>query len=182
MSLLKRLLGIDSGGDDDESNSPTIARIAEALDGMPKERAHYIAAFAYVLARTAHADLRIEDSEVEAMNRATASLGDLNDDEAKLAVEIALSQTREEGGTANYLVTRKFRDMSTRETALRTRRMSLCDLSCGRQHLHHRERRGIQDRGRAGTHTPRNERTKIRLEGTPRRVPGASEEVNCANA
>jgi uncharacterized tellurite resistance protein B-like protein len=115
MSLLKRVLGIDSGGDDDESDSPTIARIAEALDGMPKERAHYIAAFAYVLARTAHADLRIEDSEVEAMNRATASLGDLSDDEAKLAVEIALSQTREEGGTANYLVTRKFRDMSTRE-------------------------------------------------------------------
>jgi hypothetical protein len=73
MSLLKRLLGIDSGGDDDESDSPTIARIAEALDGMPKERAHYIAAFAYVLARTAHADLRIEDSEVEAMNRATSA-------------------------------------------------------------------------------------------------------------
>lgn len=115
MSLLKRFLGIDLEGDRGESESPTLERIASVLEGMPKERAHYIAAFAYVLARTAHADLRVEDSEIDAMIRATSSLGNLEEAEAKLAVELSLTQTRNEGGTANYLVTRKFRDMSTRE-------------------------------------------------------------------
>lgn len=115
MSFLKRFLGIDLEADRSESDSPTLDRIASALEGMPKERAHYVAAFAYVLARAANADLRIEASEIDAMVRATSSLGGLSEEEAKLAVEIALHQTRDEGGTANYLVTRKFRDMSTRE-------------------------------------------------------------------
>lgn len=119
MSLLKRLLGLDADTDAkdgaSDTDSPALARIIEVLDGMPRERAHYLAAFACVLARVAHADLRIEDSEVDAMVRATASLGDLREDESKLVVEIAQTQSREEGGTANYLLTREFKKISTRE-------------------------------------------------------------------
>lgn len=80
MSFLKRFLGIDLEADRSESDSPTLDRIASALEGMPKERAHYVAAFAYVLARAANADLRIEASEIDAMVRATSSLGGLDDD------------------------------------------------------------------------------------------------------
>lgn len=119
MSLLKRFLGIDVGpsakDDGSATESPALARIIEVLDGLPQERAHYLAAFACVLARVAHADLQIEDSEVVAMVRATASLGHLAEDESKLVVEIAQTHSRDEGGTANYLVTREFRNISTRE-------------------------------------------------------------------
>jgi uncharacterized tellurite resistance protein B-like protein len=67
------------------------------------------------LARVAHADLSVKDSEVEAMVRATASLGNLGEDESKLVVEIAQEHSRAEGGTSNYLITREFRNISTRE-------------------------------------------------------------------
>ncbi len=115
MSLLKRFLGLDTGEDDSVPESPALARIIEVLGGLPHERAHYLAAFACVLARVAHADLKIEDSEVDAMVRATASLGNLGEDESKLVVEIAQAHSRDEGGTANYLVTREFRDISNKE-------------------------------------------------------------------
>jgi uncharacterized tellurite resistance protein B-like protein len=116
VSLLKRFLGIDV--EDDRSESAALDKIIAALDGMPPERAHYLAAFAYVLGRVAHADLRIEDSEVDAMVRATTSLGSLTESESKLVVEITLSQARDEGGTSNYLITREFRKISTREQRL----------------------------------------------------------------
>ena len=118
MSLLKRFLGIDVQDDHSNTESKALDRIIAALDGMPPERAHYLAAFAYVLARAAHADLRIEDSEIEAMVRATTSLGNLSQSEAELVVEITLSQTRDEGGTSNYLITREFRKISSREQRL----------------------------------------------------------------
>jgi uncharacterized tellurite resistance protein B-like protein len=85
---------------------------------MPRERAQYVATFACVMARIAHADLKIEDSEVTAMVRATASLADLGEEESKLVVEIAQAQSRDEGGTTNYLVTREFKKISTREQRL----------------------------------------------------------------
>lgn len=115
MSLLKRFLGLESGENDPETGSPALARIIEVLEGMPRERAHYLATFACVLARIAHADLKIEDSEVDAMVRATASLGELGADESKLVVEIAQAHSRDEGGTSNYQITREFRKISTRE-------------------------------------------------------------------
>ncbi len=114
MSLLKRFLGLDV---DDASTTPSpgLDRIITALEGMPPERARYLAAFACVLARVAHADLEVDDSEVEAMRRATASLANLSDEEAALAVDIAVNHTVEHGGTQNYLVTREFKEMANRE-------------------------------------------------------------------
>lgn len=116
MSLLKRFLGLDDEGTQAApSASPGLERILEALESMPDDRARYLAAFACVLARVAHADLRIEESEVDAMRRATASLGKLSDAEASLVVEIAVSHTREHGGTSNYQITREFKSISNRE-------------------------------------------------------------------
>ena len=114
MSLLKRILGIDSGSET-AIDSPVVEKIVTSLKGMEKDRAHYLAAFACVLARGANADLRIEDSEVSEMICATSSLGGLADEEARLAVEIALAQAREDGGTAGYLLTREFRSISSKE-------------------------------------------------------------------
>jgi uncharacterized tellurite resistance protein B-like protein len=116
--LLKRFLGLETGEAEPVSESPALTRIIEVLKALPHDRAHYLAAFACVLARVAHADLKIEDSEIDAMIHATASLGDLGEDESKLVVEIAQEHSREEGGTTNYLVTREFRDISTKEQKL----------------------------------------------------------------
>jgi hypothetical protein len=40
-----------------------VAGIAQALDGLPPERARFVAAFAYHLGRIAHADDTLTDAE-----------------------------------------------------------------------------------------------------------------------
>jgi uncharacterized tellurite resistance protein B-like protein len=92
-----------------------VRRIAAELDRLPPETAKYLAAFAYVLARIAHADLSIDESETREMEKIVASLASLSDSEAVLAVQIAKTQARMLGGTENYVVTREFRSVSTPE-------------------------------------------------------------------
>lgn len=102
-----------------DADTETVRRIAARLEGLPEAERNFVAAFAYVLARVANADLRIEESEARAMERVVAESSDLGPAEAALAVEIAKSQARLAGGTENYVVTREFRRISTPEQRLR---------------------------------------------------------------
>ncbi len=116
MSLL-RFLGVekDSANDRESGDTASVRRIAAKLNQLDRAKAKYLAAFAYVLARIANADLDIDDSETEEMERALSALSGLSEGEVALAVEIAKSQARTLGGTENYVVTREFRVISTRE-------------------------------------------------------------------
>lgn len=115
MSLL-RWLGLGGNGDGEErGETETVRRIAARLERLDADRARYLAAFAYVLARVAHADLSIDDTEAAEMERIVATLADLDPEETTLTVEIAKSQARLLGGTENYVVTREFRGMATPE-------------------------------------------------------------------
>jgi uncharacterized tellurite resistance protein B-like protein len=121
MSLL-RFLGLGESGEP-EARSPepesgdtdTVRRISAQLERLDPVTSKYLAAFAYVLARIANADLEIDAPETEEMKRAVHCLAHLSDAEAALVVEIAKSQARLLGGTENYIVTREFRRVSTRE-------------------------------------------------------------------
>ncbi len=116
MSFLLRFLGLSSeegatGGGD----TGVVRRIAAQLERLEPGAARYLAAFAYVLARVANADLNISETETEAMQEILEGKAGLSADEAALAVEIAKSQSRLLGGTENYRVTREYRELSTRE-------------------------------------------------------------------
>ena len=116
MSLLRFLgLGDDPAGgkNDGRGDTNTVRRIASQLERLDAQTAKYLAAFSYVLARVANADLEIDDAETEAMARSIRRLASLSDGEVSLVVEIAKSQARILGGTENYVVTREFRRMST---------------------------------------------------------------------
>lgn len=116
LSFLLRWLGGGAGdGGSQGSETEAVRRIAARLESLPPERARFLAAFAYVLARVAHADLRITDTETAAMEQAVAGVAGLAAEETALAVEIAKSQARLLGGTENYVVTRRFRELSQRE-------------------------------------------------------------------
>jgi uncharacterized tellurite resistance protein B-like protein len=118
LSLLRFLgLGGEERGASRESRSETetVRKIAARLERLDPEMARYLAAFAYVLARIAHADLSIDSKETAAMEGIVTKLADLAPEEAALVVEIAKSQARLLGGTENYVVTRQFREVSTRE-------------------------------------------------------------------
>jgi uncharacterized tellurite resistance protein B-like protein len=117
VSLL-RFLGLTGDRDDGRSASgdtETVRRIAAELERLEPDAAKYLAAFAYVLARVAHADLSIDESETGEMERIVRALSHLSEGETALAVQIAKSQARLLGGTENYVVTREFRRLSTRE-------------------------------------------------------------------
>ena len=121
MSLL-RFLGLGSearAADTERGETETVRRIASRLDALEPEVARFLAAFAYVLARVAHVDLHIDETETEEMQRIVERIGELRPPDAALAVEIAKSQTRLMGGTENYVVTREFGRVASREERAR---------------------------------------------------------------
>lgn len=115
LSFLLRFFGVGHEADSETPETETLRRIAARLEQLPAGRARFLAAFAYVLARVAHADLRITETETRAMEQAVADVAGLAPEETALAVEIAKSQARLLGGTENYVVTREFRRLSERE-------------------------------------------------------------------
>ena len=116
MSLF-RFLGLEEDPEKnrDAGDTESVRRIAANLERLEPNRAKYLAAFAYVLARVANADLEIDPTETTEMERSLAAISDLSESEIALAVEIAKSQARLLGGTENYVVTREFRKISTPE-------------------------------------------------------------------
>ena len=120
MSFL-RYLGLQ--GDDTSASASaarredtdTMRRIASELDALPEDRASHLAAFAYILGRIAHADSEFSETETRKMQEIVRDLGHLPEALAVLVVEIAKSQVRVFGGTDNFLVTRRFKEMTTRE-------------------------------------------------------------------
>jgi uncharacterized tellurite resistance protein B-like protein len=115
MSLLRFLGLADRGAKREQSESETVHRIASQLERLDPTQAKYLAAFAYVLARIANADLRIDAAETAEMEGAVHRIAGLTEAEAALVVQIAQSQARNLGGTQDYVVTRQFRQISTRE-------------------------------------------------------------------
>ncbi len=93
----------------------TVREIVRRLDTLPPEQARYLAAFAYILSRVAHADLTISDQETRRMERILVARGHLPEPQAALAVAIAKAQAEAAGGTEDFLVTREFRQLATRE-------------------------------------------------------------------
>jgi uncharacterized tellurite resistance protein B-like protein len=118
MSFLLRFLGLaerPATADEAGTETETVRRIAARLERLETGKARFLAAFAYVLARVANADLHISDTETDEMLRLVSGSAGLTEEEAALAVEIAKSQARLLGGTENYIVTREFRRMASRE-------------------------------------------------------------------
>ena len=100
------------------SETATVRRIVEALEQQEPETARYIARFAYVLSRVAHADREISPEETRTMERIVMERSGLPEAQAILVVQIAKSQNVLLGATEDYLVTREFARTATREQKL----------------------------------------------------------------
>jgi uncharacterized tellurite resistance protein B-like protein len=118
MSLLKNLFGLTASTSQTEEgtgDTETVRRIVGELEALDAETARYLAAFAYILGRVAHADLDISEDETRKMEQIVHDLGHLPEGQAILVVQIAKSQNKLFGGTENFLVTREFRQIATAE-------------------------------------------------------------------
>ena len=87
----------------------------DALDRLEPERARFIAGFAYILGRVAHADRETTTDETRSMERLVAERSGLPADQAVVVVQIAKSQNRLFGATEDFLVAREFGEVATLE-------------------------------------------------------------------
>jgi len=101
-----------------DTETSTVRRIVGRLEALPPHDARYLAGFAYVMSRAAHADLDISELETRAMERFAVELGRIDEAQAVLVVEMAKLQARHHGATEDFLVTREFGRHSSREQKL----------------------------------------------------------------
>ena len=97
------------------AETETVRKIVRELDHLPAERARFVAAFAYILSRVANADLSISDEETRSMEAIVIKHAELPQDQAIIVVQMAKTQSLLFGGTENYLVTREFNRIASRE-------------------------------------------------------------------
>jgi uncharacterized tellurite resistance protein B-like protein len=96
----------------------TVRKIVDSLEHMDTERARYLAAFAYILSRVARADLKVSPEESRIIEQQVREHGGLTEDQAILVSQIARHQQILFGATEDFLVTREFNRISTREQKL----------------------------------------------------------------
>ena len=131
--MFRRFLGLDRAaardarlpeGDEAEAlpgsaaETATARRIVARLEQLAPEDARYLACFAYVMSRAAHADLHVSEEETAVMEAFAVRYGHLDASQAVLVVEMAKLQARIHGATEDFVVTREFRDISTPEQRL----------------------------------------------------------------
>lgn len=97
------------------ADTETVRKIAAALDRLDPDRARYVAAFAYILSRVARADLVIGDEELRKMESLVREKAGLPEEQAVMVVQMAKTQNALFGGVENFLVTREFEKIATRE-------------------------------------------------------------------
>lgn len=119
MKSILHFLGLDGyHSEPAATETDTIRKITRQLDQLPPERARFVAAFAYILGRVAHADLNISAEETEAMEKIVVEETGLPTEQAVIVVQMAKSQNRLFGGTENYLVTKEFNRIASHEEKL----------------------------------------------------------------
>ena len=118
MASLLRFLGINDNRAPQDQAGDVLQPIAQKLDELQPERARFFAAFAYLLARIAGADLKVQDAERGAMKKALQESAGVSAEEATLTMEIAATAMEDLGGSYNFLVAREFGEHSTHEERL----------------------------------------------------------------
>jgi uncharacterized tellurite resistance protein B-like protein len=115
LKSIRAWLGIDRP---DEPEFAPLRDTLEALDHLEPARARFLAAFAYLLGRVAHADQQVSAEETRAMERLVREQGALTDEQAMVVVQLAKTSNLLFGGSANFLVARQFAELATYEQKL----------------------------------------------------------------
>jgi hypothetical protein len=98
-----------------QAETESIRRISEELGAMPLEQRRFVAGYAYVLARAAHADMAVSSAEVSDMELVIEAVGKLSQPQAALVVELARHMNELYGPTDDYIVTRDWAEAATPE-------------------------------------------------------------------
>jgi uncharacterized tellurite resistance protein B-like protein len=107
---LKAWLGLGRG---DAPEHAPLRQLVDALDEMEPDRARYLARFAYLLGRVAHADRHVSQQETAAMEALVREHGQLSGDQAMLVVSLARTSNLLFGGTADFQIAREFAETAS---------------------------------------------------------------------
>ena len=109
-------LGIANPKEADGENR--LQEVEVALASLGPQRARYLACFAYILTRPARADHVVTDAEAVRMQQIIVDRTGVTEEQAGTIVRAAREAARHSGGTEDYLVTREFEKVATREEKL----------------------------------------------------------------
>jgi uncharacterized tellurite resistance protein B-like protein len=115
MKSIRAWLGIAPSA---EPELAPLRETLEALDNLEPDRARYLASFAYLLGRVAHADRNVSPGETRAMETLVAEQGRLSHDQAMVVVQLAKTSNLLFGGTADFVVAREFSKLATYDQKL----------------------------------------------------------------
>jgi len=115
LKSIRTWLGVDKP---EQAEFAPLRETLEALDHLEPDRARYLAGFAYLLGRVAHADQHVSPDETRAMESLVQEHGQLSKDQAMVVVQLAKTATLLFGGTADFLVAREFSTLATYDQKL----------------------------------------------------------------
>lgn len=111
--FIRKLLGLEPRAAGPAEDTNTVRRIVQELEALEPARARYLAAFAFILSRVAHADAHVSAEETQAMERIVRQWGGISEAQSVLVVQIAKTQSSLLGATEDFLVTRQFKSIAT---------------------------------------------------------------------
>ena len=113
MRILREWLGVDRAPVSNPGQAEALRAIVDRLERLDPDRARWLAAFAYLLGRVAHADRDVSPAETTTMERLVEQTGHVAQEQAILIVQLAKMSNVLFGGTADYLVAREFGRIAT---------------------------------------------------------------------
>ncbi|MBY0402203.1 TerB family tellurite resistance protein [Myxococcota bacterium] len=111
MSLF-RFLGLVADAAPDAREPESLREIGARLAALPPEDARFVAAFAYLLARVAGADLETEGRERETIVQRLESTAGLPPERAAMLADAAIAAADRHSASDDHLVARAFRTMT----------------------------------------------------------------------
>jgi uncharacterized tellurite resistance protein B-like protein len=117
IDTIRRWLGLDETRLEAPEQAP-LRDLVDTLEHLEPERARYLARFAYLLGRVAHADQHVSPDETRAMEALLIREGGLTTDQAVVVVGLARSAHLMFASTADFEIAREFAAASTYEEKL----------------------------------------------------------------
>jgi uncharacterized tellurite resistance protein B-like protein len=117
LDTIRRWLGLEETRLDGPDQTP-LRDLLDTLEHLEPERARYLARFAYLLGRVAHADQHVSPEETRAMEALLVREGGLTPDQAVVVVGLARSAHLMFASTADFEIAREFAASATYEEKL----------------------------------------------------------------
>lgn len=112
MSLF-RFLGLAADTAPSQREPESLREIGARLSMLAPEDARFTAAFAYLLARVAGADLRTETGERETIAVRLESVAGLERERARILADAAIAAAQSHSASDDHLVARTYRELSS---------------------------------------------------------------------